>query len=1239
MKMANIFNSFWSLITRSKRNLAVFLTSVLAFILAAVILLVAIFGGTGQAIITGSNSSSPSSSLEDNSSDISDDNNASSVPEELPEDGDNSDWSLPDVEDEFDETMPTAVKNSPNLDYRGKTVGILTPATKPAYYSNLVSTLRKGLNATVTEIPWSKVSTALDATKLEAIVIPDAFTVPYGTVKAVSDYLSNGGKLLTLGGPPLENALYSHNGQWLDPVSFMQKDSASKGKYILSEFDRQVDLSKWGRNASQYEGERIVEIGDYGSPTNTKALHVKYSKYSHWDMMNFNLSGKGYKSIGFWAKGNANTKEISIEVRETDGARWYTSLEVTEEWKYYVLGPKDFTYWPYDTTATGRGDAGDTLNIKSAANIQIGLSGSFSAIDVGEHEFWLDSVCFLNYEKPVEDEFVLEGLSPQWKYYPITNGDSCVTYDGQVFVGERKYVLPSDAVSLNSGTQGVGFAEGKKTRFVPLIEIYDEKDLFSGCLAWMNINSAYSADRTVNGSITACFGTNDPAFYNKDGLAAVLDVVRTMLNDSLFTEAGTTEHIYVDSETTSLDMGAYVRGESLNGVTMDVDLASNGKRIAAVSFDMSTEQTVKQYADTLLKVTSVSYQLSAGKPDTVMITLKKDGKPVDRIVQELKFWSPKPLSQRKYITKANGEFMRDGKALRIYGVNYMPNVGAYGFDADGDDGLYHEQWWSNAAYDPDKIYKQLQRVKEIGFNAVSINGYSEEGMESNNLLDFVTMCDSLGLYVDCFLSGADGINGNGAATVGVIEKQHLAELDNIVAYDIAWERTFGGYVGGYSNSKGRQALNEKWINWVIKNYGSVSNAEKTWGESMPKSGDEYVGPSDAMLTSEKGSALVAAFRRFTDEYLGSNYGDIITRLKQADPYHLFSSRAGAPSGTAMYSPANMVYDAQGLASVYDFYSPEFYDEGAGYDKRDFAFVNLYSQFAMPDSPVVWKEFGESVWQGSNFLPDTHIKRAAALQYQVVTAKAILDSAISTRSTAIYWWCFCAGYRPGENSDCGVTNPDGSDRPVTKLFREYRNKFMNQSTKKKADVTFTVDRDLSASGWKEMYVSIKEELLAAIDAGKTVALVDAATGKTTANVSDAAIGGSGTASAQNPARYVNGEFRMVQVRGSDGIWRTINDGDAVVLPKGAVDVRVTVQNTQRAEWITSGKGAVSLISAKNSDISFKQAIKSNVKYLGKVTQEFRLTDSFDGKRTDIAMRFEAKDRFEFGTSFQFTLTSN
>ena len=37
---------------------------------------------------------------------------------------------------------------------------------------------------------------------------------------------------------------------------------------------------------------------------------------------------------------------------------------------------------------------------------------------------------------------------------------------------------------------------------------------------------------------------------------------------------------------------------------------------------------------------------------------------------------------------------------------------------------------------------------------------------------------------------------------------------------------------------------------------------------------------------------------------------------------------------------------------------------------------------------------------------------------------------------VAWWWYPGGYRVNERSDFGIINPDGTDRPVTKVIREF-----------------------------------------------------------------------------------------------------------------------------------------------------------------------------------------------------------
>lgn len=1152
-------------------------------------------------------------------------------------------WEEPDG-DELDDKMPTVSKGSPSLNYLGKTVGVLVPNEKPSYYNALLKTIKSGINATVKEIAWKDVKTALNTLDLEALIIPDSQTVPYGTSTAVTEYLRSGGKLLSLGDIPMSETLYYKDGKWVDGQTFMTTDSQGKGRYILSDYDREKDLTKTTRNASSLDIETgySMELGDFGSPTKTKALHLKLNNARGWDNQYFKAVGQGYQSVGLWAKGDKNTNEMSIEVREDDGSRWYAVIELTTEWQYYVLGPGDFSYWQWDSTATGRGGANDRVNIKNAAYVSYGISFSYCKdSEYGEKNIYVDSVSLLNYAKPDEDMLILDGFSGDYKYYPVTNGNKLVTYDNQIFVADRKYTLPDSMVSMHAGTQGVGFGNSRGTRFVPLIEILDSKNLSSGYLAWMNVNSSYAIERETNSSITACFSTSDPAFYDANGLAAVLDVLRTMLNDSLFVEAGTSDIMYVKSETDIVSFGAYVRAKDMTAVTVELDLAKNGKRIAHTTYDFSTATEVMQKDDVFTCVESGRYALSAGEPDQIVMTLMQDGVAVDRIVQDVILWTPEAMSDRSYVTKADGEFWVNGKPLRLYGINYAPNMGT-GLDDFLDNSWDFEVWNNPNSYNPERYYRDLLRLKEIGFNAIAINCYPESAQASKNIMHFIYMCQKLGIYVDVFVYGADGVtNGNGAGAVTIIETQHLAEFDNIVAYDLCWERTLGTYNGDYNNPSGRKQYDDEWHAWILQNYGSIENAEKIWGETVPKNGVNAISPTDAMVSAEEPSKMVAAYRRFADELISERYYNIMNTIKQVDPFHLMSSRAGAPSGWPMYGAANMVFDAQGLASAYDFYSPEYYANLETIE--DALFVNFYARYCMPDSPVVWKEYGKPLKCSdnylANFLTEDNKTRKQELQHQADYAEAMLEMIIAGHGTAAYAWLANGGIRVGSWEDYGATNPDGSDRPVTKVYREYRDKFMNQPLlSEEADLVITVDRDRTANGWQGMYTAMKDVLLAAVKEGKTVAFVDEGTGKNTATVSDAAVGDAGVASETNPARYVNGEIREVYVRGSDGVWKKVSYGETVQLPKGAVDVRVVVTNTQRAEWLSksaSGKNYVSLVSTSKSQVQFNQPLSGNVKYLETVTQEFRLTDNMD-KWQSVSMRFGIEGRFIFGDTFTFNM---
>lgn len=966
-----------------------------------------------------------------------------------------------------------------------KTVAVIAPPQKPEYYGALLEAVKNETGAAVREIAWADLGEQLNDGKNDAVIWPEAEFIPAGGGSAVDKYLKNGGKLLTLGGPPFTRVMHQSGEKWLD-ISELTENNASKN--ALFDFDKASGGKNWNRATDTPQNKQTVELGDFGLPGGENCLHVKMERVSGWDVISKNVKiPGGANTLCLYVKGGAKTGAVSVELNEKDGSRWYSVFPVTENWQYIIIRADEFKYWHDSPTANKRGGAGDKLDMGKVTRFAIGIG--FSGINPGENEYWFGGVSVMESGIAAEETLVIEGLSPEWKFYPVTNGAEAAAFENQIFVSDRNYTLPNSKNSLFSPSprpQGTGYKRGKDKRFVPLIEIRDEKNLRSGFLAWMFVNSgARNTGYAYAGSITAGFGASDPAFYDKSGVAAVAETVKTMLGGVLFVEAGSTEYIYIDAETKSLPLGAFIRSEDTvtetDSLTLCLELYKEGGMIYRSEYDISKLTAENSKNGVKIYNQGDSYDLSSGKPDKITATLIKNGETADRISHGIVFWSPKPESERRYIRIEDNEFVRDEKPQRLYGVNYMPSSG---IGVNPENWEYFEQYVSKAAYDPDVFYNDLLRVREVGFNAVSLFVYHQTVMETKNMLHLIDMCDRLGLIVDLSIRPhADPFDLRESEVAEMIKLLHIAELDNIVAYDIAWERYFGTYEGSYGNPKGRKAYDGEWREWIDRNYGSLSAAESNWGFEAVKIGGKAVSPTDDMLRREGShTKMASAYRRFADELVEQKHKRVKELIAEYDPHHLVSARTGAQGGLPLADPGDMGYDYKALAGALDFMSPESYVINADLNTADQGiFTNVYSRHCKPGAPVVWKEFGNHIWTGSNFYDTSKTQQIQAEYY----AK-IYDMAIAGHTGGMFCWWWPGGYRTNENSDYGVINPDGSDRLVTGVIRAYREPFLNQPALKEPDVFFEIDRDMYATGIFGVYEAIKEEFLAAVKSGKTVA---------------------------------------------------------------------------------------------------------------------------------------------------------
>ena len=1122
------------------------------------------------------------------------------------------------------------ISGSPNLDYTGQKVGVLTPADKPEYYDGVLDEIKSGVNATVEEIAWNNADTAISAENYDVVIVPDAEKYPTNAAQAIDSYLKNGGKLLTMGGPPLQKGLQLVNGTWMDQEEAFE--NAEKKTILNFSNASDCEFSLNSDNPGQVNYSAIVE---QDAPDGGNAVHITYENPKNWAQAEKTVSVNmtGASSISFYLKGNdVFYTGLSIGVSDGSGS-YYAAVKPTSDWKLVSLAEEDFNLWANDTIHYD-----SHPNLDNIKKISFGISQTHVPFHVGKlHEFWISSPVLQKVGNLGPVSMVLDGIAPEYKFYPITNGETAEASQNQSFVATRKYTLPQELFSPVHRPQGTGFSRNKALRFVPLIEVSDKKGLRSGYLAWMFVNSTGWNDKVESeyeSSIIAGFGTNEASFYNNEGKAAVVDVLRTLLNDYMFVEAGATEDIYIDSETKELSLGAYTRGRHTEGLTLNFAFIKNNKSIFNQSFDMSSHRVLKSKGDTEIKVRSFEYSVSNGKPDYIVCTIKKDDKVLDTIYQNITFWSPKPESERKYITIKDNEFIRDGKVLRAYGVNFVPSS-----SLGAEDDYFWEYYLSPQSFDPDVIYNDLLRLKEVGFNAISTFIYYENAVQAKNMLWFADICDKLGLVISVDIRpNADPFNLVEEEVVETFKTQHLAELDNVIGYDVAWERSFGTYEPNYGNYNGRKAYNKDWIQWVEDNYGSIENAESIWGETMPTDAQgNYIGVSDEALRAVEPSKIVAAYRRFADDMIASKHAYVKELIRRLAPNHIISARAGDSGCIPSADAAQMGYDFTSMAAGLDFLSPEYYAPTEYIDQA--IFTNVYSRYASPDAPVVWKEFGaRSTWCGSNFdRPEYKTLRETVEKDSVIKFEKFMDAIISAHTGGFFIWFSQGGYRYDEKSDCGVINPDGSDRQLTKSIREYRDKFINQPELAKPTGAIMIDRDWYSNTIRSLYSVVKEPLLSAAKKGETIIFKDASTDKNTDTVSDEAVGG-GIAGADNPARWVNGVFQAVYVKASNGEWQQVKYGDSVKIGTGSLEVKIVVTNMMGSEWLSksaSKASYVSLVSTAKSGIKFNLPLKENVRHLETITQEFKLADSVSSD-TAVSFRLGIQDRFPFAAPFMFII---
>lgn len=446
-----------------------------------------------------------------------------------------------------------------------------------------------------------------------------------------------------------------------------------------------------------------------------------------------------------------------------------------------------------------------------------------------------------------------------------------------------------------------------------------------------------------------------------------------------------------------------------------------------------------------------------------------------------------------------------------------------------------------------------------------------------------------------------------------------------MAYDTIREP--GNYI--FSQSW-RPRWNPEWRAWIVEQYGSLEAAEREWGFACPRDERGRAVGADERHFRQDGSwrIFMAAYRRFMDDLMSRKWNRACRKLREMDANHLVSFRQGNTL------PHDFTFTA--TPKHIDFICPEGYaipPTQDGYHAA--AFITKYVHFTTRGKPIVWSEFGQSVWNAKTMSPSAD-RFARVADYHDLFYRMLLET--GANGTIPWWWP--GGYRVGERSDYGIMNPDGTPRMAAQLIRQYAPQLKAKRAWPTPTKWFDMDRDAHAGGyWYVAFNTGREAYQAAASEGFRLGIRTAGTDTTSLNTPMLAVGNR-PCSGENPPKFLNAEFNVLEVLDHTGRWVEANDG-ARIHVSGEVWARINVGNTQEATWLApqdgrANTGSVFLGTTANSAVQARWPLPKRTPQMSDVDfGEIKLVDSVSDA-TLVELRMFAVDRSGFGEKRTFTL---
>ncbi len=1066
------------------------------------------------------------------------------------------------------------------------------------------------------------------ASKPDLLVLTDAARLPAQTILPVTRFLRSGGHCIALNTPAWRERLVQVEGEWMTAAA-LEKDLLRKPA-PSAEAPQILAVAARDTHRGSEAGPKPVTACPGPNPQ-APGLAIEIEELLGWD--DVSLDAQTFRRVTpdapltvLAAKGDTNTTRLALRWHCDDGSVWSTTLHLDLDWQLYVVSPKMFAYrygGPADRAEQGfdparaqilhvAQDLNETGRQLGPRQYCIALAGAAS----------MDSAYgALATGMPLPE---LETLAPVSKGFELDDVHILRPETVRRIPPNESFALPSSSVwSPHVRPQAGGFGSERTWRWMPLIEARNKSNEWRGTPATLVCFS----DGPFRWGMWASFGVGNAQWYLQPSVQTLLSRVARRMNTGLaIMDGGADKYTYFEDQPVELGIRAANLGRALG-----TDLS-----VRVRVYDEATGELVHATAEWPIVLEPGESQIRSETWATprwgaaglrVRAELLHRDSVIDAAEHEAHVWRP-PQTQH-WVRSEKGGLTLDGRPWRIHGVNYFP-ASAVALDVSAPDGPgtftpgTFEFWTRPDAYDPEIVQRDLERIKALGFNALSATLWCQTS-DSQNPLDFLRRASNLGFKVNLAIRypGHTNLTYDWDAVKAAVERLRLWEHDSIFAIDVDWEPMFFPWL--------HERLAPGWEAWVVERYGSVEKAENRWGTPICRNADGSVRLYEPHMLDSDGPwrIMIAALRRYLDTVLYAHYSRVRRDIHSRLPHALVSFRMHSAGDPSFHWNQCIAFDFAYLGGAVDLFEPEGYSRKVSWERVERGlFTVAYARWANPDLPVFWAEAGTDTWVEA-------AGRATpwSLEHQRHDGELFYRMLIASRSDGVAWWWWPGGCRYGETSDHGLMNPGGTPRPVCNVVETQGPAFLEAESHHAPVRRIEFDRDRHVDGVRGIYSACKDTFRSAIAKSEQIELRTAGTGTDSRNCPPLAVGGAPWNGAE-PPKYLDAFFDTVEVRNGGG-WQPVSLGETCrVTGHGPFCLRIAVTNLGEAAWLSpleehEPKGTVSLVIAVAGQGKTRIPMPRRIERFGQVVLDTCFETHADIIGKTLELRLDALERSPFG----------